>query len=526
MADVAVDGTGRAGPLVSVVIPVYRVEEYVGDCIASVLGQTHRELEVLVVDDGTPDRSVEVLLDRAAGDPRVSVTRVRNAGLGAARNTGASKATGTYLCFVDSDDVLPPDAIATLVASLEKTGSDVALGNVHRIVGDEQPQSLLHRRSLTRHREGVRLVDVPALVNATTSCNGLFRRAFWTRHGLYFPVGSYYEDLATMARALTLATGIDTTGTVTYLWRVREDNSSISQQRTDARVLADRLTALSACEAVYRPLGAEVVGALLRKILTFDLPLYLTAAAEGGEEVRTLLREAVEEYWSRGVLEATDVIVGMGVRDRVRYHLVRTGRWADLPAADAWLREHADLLPWRFTWRSWRKVPELDVRGVPALAGLPTEVLDVRPNMTLRATAEAAHWEGDVLVVTGRLRLRHVAPPARVSALASIARGGESVVAPVSVDRPAADGPADERPFTARIPLGRAQTSPGRGTSTLTLTAMSAPVTVDQAVRWAPDVPTDTLGPAESRDGSQLTAARRPRGVVKVKVTRSTSTDH
>ena len=91
-------------PKVSVIIPVFNVEEYLGECLDSILGQTLREIEVVCVDDGSTDGSAAILDTYAAKDGRVKVLRQPNAGAGAARNAGLAVATGEYLLFCDPDD--------------------------------------------------------------------------------------------------------------------------------------------------------------------------------------------------------------------------------------------------------------------------------------------------------------------------------------------------------------------------------------------------------------------------------------
>src|SRR5690606_5783129 len=120
------------GPLVSVVVPVYAVEQYLADCLRSIVSQSYRNLEVIVVDDGSPDGSYEIADAFARTDSRVRIIRRANGGLGAARNTGVAEARGRYLTFVDSDDIVPRDAIARMVGSLQQSGSDFVVGAVRR----------------------------------------------------------------------------------------------------------------------------------------------------------------------------------------------------------------------------------------------------------------------------------------------------------------------------------------------------------------------------------------------------------
>lgn len=104
-------------PLVTVVVPVYRSERYVADTIRSVLDQTLQDFEIVVVDDGSPDRSVEVC--RGLGEPRLRFVHQPNRGLASARNAGIRAARGRYIAFLDSDDLWAPDKLARQVAHLD-----------------------------------------------------------------------------------------------------------------------------------------------------------------------------------------------------------------------------------------------------------------------------------------------------------------------------------------------------------------------------------------------------------------------
>ena len=119
-------------PLVSVVVPMYNVERYLRECLESLAHQTMPDLEVVMVDDGSTDSSAAVAAEFARGDRRFHLVRQPNGGLGHARNTGADHARGRFLAFVDSDDIVTPQAYELLTESLRKTGSDFATGNFHR----------------------------------------------------------------------------------------------------------------------------------------------------------------------------------------------------------------------------------------------------------------------------------------------------------------------------------------------------------------------------------------------------------
>lgn len=110
---------------VSVVIPVYKVEKYLRECVDSVLAQSCTELEVILVDDGSPDRCGQICDEYAAADKRVSVIHKQNGGLSDARNAGLKRASGKYVLFVDSDDMIANNAVEKLLAAAEKNDAQI-----------------------------------------------------------------------------------------------------------------------------------------------------------------------------------------------------------------------------------------------------------------------------------------------------------------------------------------------------------------------------------------------------------------
>src|SRR5215210_5877479 len=233
--------SGASDPLLSVVVPAYDVEGYLSDCLRSILSQSHTALEVVVVDDGSTDSTGEIADRIAAEDPRVRVVHQANAGLGAARNEGVRWSTGAYLAFADSDDLVVDDAYAALVGSLERTGSDLAIGAVERLRGDERFMTPLMRENHEQSRLAVGIEEAPLVLADVFAWNKVFRRSFWDAADLAFPKDVHYEDQPAMTRALVTARSIDVLADPVYLWRVRSDGSSISQQRDDLRDLSDRL---------------------------------------------------------------------------------------------------------------------------------------------------------------------------------------------------------------------------------------------------------------------------------------------
>lgn len=115
-------------PKISVIVPIYNVERYIGRCLDSLLAQTLQDIEIIAVDDGTPDSSGEIAESYARRDHRIKVVHQANSGLGPARNAGLEHARGDYIGFVDSDDWVHPDMFENLYAAAVSVGSDIAVG--------------------------------------------------------------------------------------------------------------------------------------------------------------------------------------------------------------------------------------------------------------------------------------------------------------------------------------------------------------------------------------------------------------
>ena len=112
--------------LVSVIIPAYNIEDYIGRCLDSIISQTYKNLEIIVVDDGSRDRTGEILDDYVKKDPRMKVVHKKNGGVSSARNTGIDIAEGDYIGFVDGDDRIDPKLFETLVKLINEENADIA----------------------------------------------------------------------------------------------------------------------------------------------------------------------------------------------------------------------------------------------------------------------------------------------------------------------------------------------------------------------------------------------------------------
>ena len=225
-------------PALSVVIPVFDLELYISACLESLVSQRFDDLEIIVVDDGSSDGSRAVADSWAREDSRVRVLGQRHAGLSAARNAGVRAARGTYLAFCDGDDVVPANAYATHIASLEDSGSDFSTGDVRRLDRTGVRPHPGYGDVFGRNRRRTHIRRHTALVRDRMVWNKVFRRLFWDARELAFSLPAY-EDAPVMMRAHIEATAVDVVSEVVYHWRIRDAGApSITQRRDEPANLA------------------------------------------------------------------------------------------------------------------------------------------------------------------------------------------------------------------------------------------------------------------------------------------------
>jgi glycosyltransferase involved in cell wall biosynthesis len=290
-------GRRKPTPLVSVVVPAYDVAAYLPTCLDSLLGQTLPELEVVVVDDGATDDSGAIADAYAARDPRVRVVHIENGGLGAARNEGIRHARGRFLGFCDADDLMTPRALERMILCARDSEAPLVTGNVVRLDGDRQARMKWMDR-LHAERRTITIDDLPELLGDVFAWNKLFRRDFWESAGLSWPERIRYEDQPTTTDAYLRAGQIGIVPEVVYHWRVREDGSSITQQRATVADLTDRWTTKRMALESVEEYGAAGVTAVFRdRVLPGDMWQYFVNIPWCADEWWDLLVSGVQEFW-------------------------------------------------------------------------------------------------------------------------------------------------------------------------------------------------------------------------------------
>lgn len=156
--------------LVSVIVPIYKVEKYLGQCIDSILSQTYSNLEIILVDDGSPDSCPEICENYVKKNHQIKVIHKRNEGLGEARNTGLEVAKGTYVYFVDSDDWLEKNMIEKMVYEMEKESADLVMCGFKKMTPNQEPiiYRVVKNKTIQRGLEVQTKIFLPMIAQKST----------------------------------------------------------------------------------------------------------------------------------------------------------------------------------------------------------------------------------------------------------------------------------------------------------------------------------------------------------------------
>ncbi len=399
-------GHSASMPLLSVIVPYCNVEPYITECLKSLAAQSLTDLEVILVDDGSTDGSRAVAEDFVARDPRFVLVTQERQGPGPARNTGVRHATGTYLAFADSDDLVPPGAYDLLVRSLETTGSDLACGGVERLRSGEVSPSSLHAKPFRRSVERTHISRMRVLVRDRTVWNKVYRRSFWDDRRLEFAAG-IYEDLPVAIRAHVVADQVDVLSEVVYQWRERDvGEPSITQGRQEPDNLRARHASI---RAVREIMAAEAAPRLLvsfdRVVLEKDTAFLLQAVAESDAEERGELLE-LGRAWLADLRRS--VVKEASALRRLELYLLKRGLADELREVRAFRAKAAGEL--RAARR--RKKDEGWYGDYPYLRDkrlqIPYKVFDISEELRLVARVESASLDGDRLRVRGEVFIRRL----------------------------------------------------------------------------------------------------------------------
>lgn len=203
---------------VSIIIPIYNVEQYLRECLNSVVNQTLKDIEIICVNDGSTDGSYEILKEYAAKDSRIMLFNQKNKGPCAARNFAIKQAKGEYLGFIDSDDWIDLNYFEKLYNEAQNNNCDIACAGLRRYKINRAPIYIKFKKIQVFHEvsDKAKAVNLP-LYNYM--CNKIFKRDAWFKTGIMFPEGENFEDISILLKLLYYMGDLVTVPNIYYWYR-------------------------------------------------------------------------------------------------------------------------------------------------------------------------------------------------------------------------------------------------------------------------------------------------------------------
>lgn len=250
--------------LFSIIVPVYRVEPWLDKCVAHLREQSFRDIEIILVDDESPDRCPEICDAYSRLDSRIQVIHKKNGGLSDARNAGLKAAAGEYVMFVDSDDYISTDACSRFLPFAE-AGTDVLVGDAV-VEGGRIDMSHIPADGLIRTGEEYLKTALSEKKQPMAAWLNVYRRQFLLDNDLWFKFGILHEDEQFTPRALLSASTVAVTG-ISFYHYVLRDNSITTKpdKRKNAR---DLYATCCELEQIYRSVNDHALRALLLDTLS------------------------------------------------------------------------------------------------------------------------------------------------------------------------------------------------------------------------------------------------------------------
>ncbi len=285
-------------PLLSVIVAVYNIKDYVEKGISSIIMQTYSRMEIIVVDDGSTDESGAVCDRLAMSDDRIRVIHKENGGLADARNAGLADAKGEYVAFVDGDDWIDSVMYERMLAAMLEQGADMAVCRYRQVYASHTEDDSRDRVVVFEGQEALQSYveerEEFAIQNA--AWNKVFRRE--SLEGVRFPKGKYYEDILFTTKLLAASKRCVYLDTAYYNYIIDREGS-IMNQRIDARIFTDLLPAYQDKTEYLKGIGREDLAAthdyfIYKRLLLF----YNRIKKAGAKDRRQYLKEITERITS------------------------------------------------------------------------------------------------------------------------------------------------------------------------------------------------------------------------------------
>lgn len=301
-------------PQISIIVPVYNVEKYLDECIQSILSQSLKDFELLLVDDGSPDNCPHLCDEYAKKDPRVVPLHKPNGGQSDARNFGLDYAKGQYITFIDSDDMIAKDSLEILYNVIVENDADVVLGKMIRFKADgtTRPYTQLEDYKAFSGIDVLKMILQGQKINISV-CGGLYKRKLWSE--LRMPNGVVCEDWFVTPSIYMSAQKVVFTPTLWYLYRDNPESTMgglLRMANPQVIVVAEHVisTIRSRDEKLYK----ETLWSNMKRVWKYVGIIYSRGSVEQERKFLTLARNFLKKYYSTAsMMSAMSTIEKIGV---------------------------------------------------------------------------------------------------------------------------------------------------------------------------------------------------------------------
>lgn len=377
-------------PRLSVVVPFYNAEPYLEECLGSLAVQSLRDIQVVMVDDGSTDNGAVCAKNFAGRDQRFVLLQQENRGTASARNAGLRVADAELLAFADAEDVVPRNGYEVLVASLEHTGSELACGSMSQLEDGRLTPWWQHASAFKVVQRQTHISKSPSLIRDLGVWNKVCRRALWEANGLEFEA---YGDALVAMRTHVLAEAVDVLDNVVYHRRKKTWLAEVDS--ADVQAIEARLTgALSICDLLASQ-APKAAPDYFEYLMVSDLKIFfasLPKVVEADQERLLDLGASVTALFDRATVRR------MPSRHRLLLHLLQTRRFEELLS----LLKEGERTP-EIVRKGWlrRRWYVSDAKIPP----VPRRLLDVTDELSLEGRVDRANWIDGALRLEGHVYL-------------------------------------------------------------------------------------------------------------------------
>lgn len=276
--------------LVSIIIPVYNVERYLDECIKSVIGQTYKNTEIIAINDGSTDNSLEIIKKYKKIDARIKIISWQNRGQGACRNEGIRIANGKYIMFIDSDDFIDKNTVKTLVHNINKYNSQIVIYN-GKAFDDFGENIKFHKYSYFNipkkfnSNKYNRIDSIKDIIGCIQPCMKIYKRDFILDNNIFFSEGKYGEDVEFWYKCCALSKSIGYIDFDGYYRRYRPNSVMTGGS---VRNISDRIENFEALREVISLADEKNKNIFEQTLGEYALGLYYQIYSRNNNEVREL----------------------------------------------------------------------------------------------------------------------------------------------------------------------------------------------------------------------------------------------